>query len=153
MTRLREQFETTLPIESAFAYVADFANAAEWDPGVATAERLDDGPVGLGARYRLGIRVGSRVVPMEYRITAFEPPSRVVLTGSGSGIDAVDEIRLGRTATGTVVDYVAAIRLGGPLRLIQPLFGGAFDRVATNAANGMRSTLDRLAARDGAQPS
>ncbi len=37
MTTLHEQIDTTLPIEATFAYVADFANAEEWDPGVATA--------------------------------------------------------------------------------------------------------------------
>ena len=51
------------------------------------------GPVGLGARYRLGVRMRGRVAPMEYRITTYEPPSRVVLTGEGSNVSAVDEIR------------------------------------------------------------
>ena len=81
MTTLRERIETPLPIDEAFAYVADFANSQEWDPGVATAERLDTGPVGVGSRYRLGVRMGGRVAPMEYRISVFEPPTRVVLTG------------------------------------------------------------------------
>ena len=43
MTTLTERIETTLPIEDTFAFVADFANSAVWDPGVATAERLDAG--------------------------------------------------------------------------------------------------------------
>ena len=70
MTRLHERIQTPLTLEETFAYVADFANSQEWDPGVASAERLDDGPVGVGARYRLGVRLGRRVAPMEYRITA-----------------------------------------------------------------------------------
>ena len=36
MTRLNERIQTPLPIEDAFAYLADFANSEEWDPGVAT---------------------------------------------------------------------------------------------------------------------
>ncbi len=40
MTRLHERIKTTLPIEAAFDYVADFANAQEWDPGVASARRI-----------------------------------------------------------------------------------------------------------------
>ena len=70
---LHETIETALPLDEAFAFVADFANASRWDPGVATSERIDAGPVGVGARYRLGVRMRGRVVPMEYRITAFEP--------------------------------------------------------------------------------
>jgi carbon monoxide dehydrogenase subunit G len=146
MTTLHEQVETTLPIDDVFAYVADFANSREWDPGVATAERLDTGPVGLGSRFRLGVRLGSRVAPMDYTISAFEPPTRVVLTGSGSGVSAVDEMRLEALASGTRLDYTADIRLGGLLRLVQPFLGGAFATIGRNAADGMRRTLEALAA-------
>ena len=123
MTTLRERIETPLPIDETFAYVADFANSQEWDPGVATAERLDPGPVGVGSRYRLGVRMGGRVAPMEYRISVFEPPTRVVLTGEGSGVTAVDDIRFEPAGDGTRVDYTADIKLGGFLGLIQPLLG------------------------------
>jgi carbon monoxide dehydrogenase subunit G len=146
MTTLNERIETSLPVDAAFAYVADFANAQEWDPGVATAERIDEGPVGLGARYRLGVHLGRRVAPMEYRISVFEPPHRVVLVGSGSGVSAVDDIRFQPAGTGTRIDYIADIRLGGVLRFVQPFLGRAFATIARNATSGMRRTLDERAA-------
>lgn len=146
MTKLHERIETTLPIDETFAFIADFANSSAWDPGVATSERIDDGPVGLGARYRLGVRMRGKVVPMEYRITSYEPPTRVVLTGEGSGVSAVDEIRFEPTATGTAIDYTADIRLGGWMRLIQPFVGGAFEKVAKDALGGMQQALDARAA-------
>jgi carbon monoxide dehydrogenase subunit G len=147
VTTLHEQIDTTLPIDSAFEYVADFANSQEWDPGVASAERVDSGPVGVGARYRLGVRIGSRVAPMDYRITVFEPPHRVVLVGSGSGVSAVDDIRFGSVGTGTRIDYTADIRLTGLLRIVQPLLGGAFANTGRRAAEGMRRVLAERAAR------
>lgn len=148
MTRLHEIIETPLPVEDAFAFIADFANSQQWDPGVATSERIDDGPVGLGARYRLGVRMRGRVAPMEYRITAFEAPRRVVLTGEGSGVSAVDEIRFEPidAGTGTRIDYTADIRLGGWMRLIQPLVGGTFEKIAKDALGGMKRALDERAA-------
>lgn len=146
MTRLHEIIETPLPVEDAFAFVADFANSQHWDPGVATSQRIDDGPVGLGARYRLGVRMRGRVAPMEYRITTFEAPRRVVLTGEGSGVSAVDEIRFEPTSKGTRIDYTADIRLGGWMRLIQPLVGGAFEKIAKDALGGMQRALDERAA-------
>ncbi len=146
MSTLNERIETSLPVDAAFAYVADFANSQEWDPGVATAERIDEGPVGIGARYRLGVHLGRRVAPMEYRISVFEPPYRVVLVGSGSGVSAVDDIRFQPVGTGTRIDYTADIRLGGVLRFVQPFLGRAFATIARNAAGGMRRTLDERAA-------
>jgi carbon monoxide dehydrogenase subunit G len=146
MTTLRGRIETPLAIEPAFAFVADFANSAHWDPGVAYSERLDDGPVGVGSRYRLGVRLSGRVAPMEYRISVFEPPARVVLVGQGSGVSATDEIRFGTTGTGTRIDYTADIRLGGLLRVAQPFLGRAFDRIGRDALAGMKRALDERAA-------
>ena len=151
MTKLHERIETTLPIEEAFAFIADFANSSRWDPGVANSERIDAGPVGLGARYRLGVRMRGRVAPMEYRITTFEPPTRVVLTGEGSNVSAVDEIVFERTATGTAIDYTADIRLGGWMRLVQPFAGGAFEKIARDALGGMQKALDERAAAQAAR--
>lgn len=145
MATLKERIDTALPIDEAFAFVADFANSSRWDPGVATSERLDAGPVGIGARYRLGIRMRGRVASMEYRISAFEPPHRVELVGHGSGVAAVDDIRFEATDFGTRIEYLADIRLRGALRLIEPFAGGAFARIARDARDGMQRTLDERA--------
>lgn len=145
MTRLLETLETRLPIEETFAFVADFANAAAWDPGVASSRRLDEGPVAVGARYQLGIRMRGKVVPMVYEVTAWEPQRRVVLAGEGSGVKAVDEIRFTPTATGTRIDYTADIRLQGWMRLVQPFAGGALARIADDAVRGMRRALEERA--------
>jgi carbon monoxide dehydrogenase subunit G len=151
LTKLHERIETSLPIEETFNFIADFANSSRWDPGVATSERIDAGPVGLGARYALGVRMRGRVAPMEYRITTYEPPTRVVLTGEGSGVSAVDEIRFAPRAdgTGTAIDYTADIRLGGWMRVVQPFVGGTFEKIAKDALGGMQRALDdRAAVRD-----
>ncbi len=146
MPNLREQLQTALQIDDAFAFVADFANSSHWDPGVANAERIDgSGPVGVGARYRLGIRMGGGVSPMEYRIVTFEPPRRVVLAGEGSGVSAIDEIRFEPSGGGTRIDYIADIRLRGPRALLTPLARGTFARIARDAREGMQRTLDELA--------
>jgi len=150
MAVLRERIQTPLGIDDAFAFVADFANAMRWDPGVATSERIDEGPMRVGARYRLGVRVGGRIAPMQYEITHLEPSRRVVLVGEGAGVSATDDIRFTPTGTGTTIDYTADIRLVGLRRLLAPLAGGAFRELAENARAGMQWALDeRAAARSG----
>ena len=147
MTRIHERIETALPIDDAFDYVAEFANSHAWDPGTLSSRRLDSGPVRAGARYLLDVRMGDRVAPMEYRIRDFERPDRVVLTGTGPSVNAVDEIRFERAGDGTVIDYTADIRLGGLLRLAQPFLGGTFVKIGRDAAAGMDRALAALAAR------
>ncbi|MHB8959263.1 MAG: SRPBCC family protein [Candidatus Limnocylindrales bacterium] len=146
MAVLRERIETPLSIDDAFAFVADFANAVAWDPGVASAERIDAGALGVGARYRLGVRMGGRVAAMEYVVTVFEPLRRVVLAGTGSGVEALDEIVFEATPTGTRIDYTADIRLRGVMRLAAPFAGGALARIGRDARDGMQRALDQRAA-------
>jgi len=148
MPTIHERIETALPLQDAFDLIADFSNAPGWDPGVSTSERLDASPLGEGARFRLGVRMAGRVVPMEYIVTTWQPPRRVVLTGSGSGVAALDDIRFEATPSGTRIDYTADIRLRGLLRLATPFAGGAFARIARDAREGMQRTLDRRAAAD-----
>ena len=146
MPIIRQRIQTTLPVDDAFSFVADFANSAIWDPGTVTSKRIDAGPVGEGARYQLGVKIGGRTAPMEYRITTFDPPRRVVLRGEGSNVTAVDDIRFEGSPTGTTIDYTADIRLTGLLRLVQPFAGRAFAAIGRDAAAGMEKTLAELAA-------
>jgi len=146
MPRLTEHIETSLSPADAFRFVADFANASRWDPGVASSERIDPGPLAVGSRFRLGVRMAGRVAPMEYRITHLEAPDRVVLEGEGSGVEAVDDIRFAAGGEGTRIQYVADIRLRGLLRLAAPFAGPAFARLARNARDGMEQALADLAA-------
>jgi carbon monoxide dehydrogenase subunit G len=145
MAKLHETFETTLSAEKAFAFVADFSNSSLWDPGVAWSEGLTSGPVRVGSAYRLGVRFGSRVAPMEYRITTLDPGRRVVLEGKGSGVEATDDIRFEPLATGTRVDYMADIRLRGWLRLVAPFAGRAIAAIGRNGRAGMLKTLEEMA--------
>jgi carbon monoxide dehydrogenase subunit G len=82
---------------------------------------------------------------MTYEVTTWEPGRRVVLDGAGSNVVARDEIRFEPTATGTRVDYTADIRLTGWMRLAEPFAGGAFERIATDAAAGMQRALGERA--------
>lgn len=145
MTRIHERIETDLAIDHAFDYIADFDHADEWDPNTTDAARIGTEPPGLGARFALEVRMGRRTAPMEYRITEYDRPRRVVLVGEGSGVTTVDDIRFERIGERTVVDYMADIRLGGLSRLAQPLLGGAFRRIGQQAAEGMNRELARRA--------
>lgn len=146
MAILRETVETPLARDEAFAFVADFANAAQWDPGVIASAQLGDGPVGVGTRYQLLVRMGGRAAPMTYTVTAWEPGRRVVLAGTGSGVRATDEIRFEPAASGTRIAYTADIRLTGWRRLLAPFARGALARVARDAREGLAGELARRVA-------
>jgi hypothetical protein len=146
-TTISEQVQTPLESKRAFAYIADFGHQAEWDPNTTSSRRVDSGELGTGARFALEVRSGWSTKPMEYRITEYEPPTRVVLVGEGPGIWSRDTITLTPMPSGgTLVDYVAEIRLDGILGWLQPLLGRPLASVGTAAATGLERELDRIAA-------
>jgi carbon monoxide dehydrogenase subunit G len=142
MTRIREVRETDRPIDEVFAYVADFASTAEYDPGVASALQLDHGPVGRGTRYTVNAVFLGRTLPMEYRIVDFDPPHRVVLEGVGSTSTARDDIRFETVGGRTRVTWTLDLKLRGVNRLATPLLGPFLRRLGRAALDGLQRRLN-----------
>ena len=53
MAYYRAQLDVRRPIDEVFAYLADFSNTQEWDPGVVSARKRVDGAVTMGARFKV----------------------------------------------------------------------------------------------------
>lgn len=142
MISLHEVIEVDRPQGEVFAYVADFANAAEWDPGVVESERLDEGPVGVGARYRVAVKMGPAKPNMTYEVTEYQPDTKVVLHGKGAGLDAIDSIEFAATDTGgTRIDYRADFTLPVFVRPFESLLRKSFEQVGRKALAGLAKTL------------
>jgi carbon monoxide dehydrogenase subunit G len=140
--RLQETRFVSRPIQEVFDYTADFANIADWDPGVVSSRRVGGGPVGVGARYDLQVRFGSSVGPMDYEITVYEPPDRVIIVGRGEKVDAVDEIRFERADGKTRIDYTADLDFKGLMRWLVPFAGGTLRKVGERALDGLVRALE-----------
>ena len=143
MARYRTTVESTKTPEEAFDYLADFANAREWDPGVVEGENLTGRPLGKGSRFRLVSRFAGRRVPLEYQILAFDRPGRVVFQADQTAVRSTDEIRFDAAGDGTAVTYEAELQLKGLVgKLLDPLLGLAFRRIGDRATAGLREALN-----------
>lgn len=145
MARYTASLVVPQPPEEVFAYLADFENVAEWDPGIAEAERLDPGPVGPGTRFRVVSVFLGRRVGLQYAVTKYDPPHRVVLEGRGGSVAAVDTIACEPEAGGTRVTWDARLRLEGAAGwlapALDPLLGLAFRWIGNDAVRGLREKL------------
>jgi dehydrogenase/reductase SDR family member 12 len=141
MIRLRETIEVARPIDEVFAYVSNFGNAAQWDPGVAESVKAGSGPIGAGTVFELRVRFGPRSIPMAYAIREFDRPRRVLLEGKSDSVHALDDIGFVATPRGTRITYTADISLLGASRIVEPLLQGALDRVGKNAVRGLQNAL------------
>ncbi|HME04459.1 MAG TPA: SRPBCC family protein, partial [Solirubrobacteraceae bacterium] len=125
----------------AFAYLSDFSNAQEWDPGTVQAERLGEGQLGEGTEFRLVAAFLGRHTTLTYRIVEYDPPNAVTFRGENSTVVSLDRIAFESSDGGTRVLYDADLRLKGLLKLADPLLGLAFNRIGDSALAGMRKTL------------
>ncbi|MFO1324383.1 MAG: SDR family NAD(P)-dependent oxidoreductase [Burkholderiales bacterium] len=141
MIRLHETLDVPRPIDDVFAYVGNFANAAQWDPGVAESHKASPGPVAVGTQFDLRVRFGPRSIPMTYVVREYAPPSRIVLEGRSDSVHALDAIAFAPTAEGTRITYTVDISLQGALRHAERWLGGTLDRVGKNAMRGMQAAL------------
>lgn len=145
MARYRTEQPFAGPPETAFDYLANFESVAEWDPGVSEATCLDEGPVGVGSRFRVVVRTG----PLVYEVKELDPGRRIRLVAESSTLRSDDVISVLPVDGGATVAYDAELSLRGWAVVFSPFLGLVFDRIGDKAAAGLRAKLDDLA---GASP-
>jgi NAD(P)-dependent dehydrogenase (short-subunit alcohol dehydrogenase family)/carbon monoxide dehydrogenase subunit G len=141
MKRLHETIAVPRELDDVFHYTANFSNIEQWDPGINRSRKITGGPLGEGSRFRLQVKTGPTTTEMDYVITRFEPPHRVVLEGTGGSVHAIDDIRFSAEDGITRVDYTAEITVSGLAGLFEPLLDKTLDRIAKNAMSGLKEAL------------
>ena len=94
--RYSREIEVDSGVDATFAYLTDFANAAEWDPGIVEARRLTPAPTAVGSRFEVIALFRGRRQRFEYVVTDFEEPQRIALRGEGEKAVSDDVITRGR---------------------------------------------------------
>lgn len=139
MTRYCRTIHVDAAPGEAFDFLARFSNAADWDPGVASARMLTPEPVGRGSAFELMVRAAGRQAPFRYEIIEYERPARVVLRAEQPRIVSADTITVSAAPQGgSEVTYDADLRLTGLLRFLDPVLALAFRRIGDRALEGLR---------------
>ena len=138
MARFVDAIDLPIPPETAFDYLADFHRTTEWDPGVVEAERRTPAPTRLGSAFRVVVSTLGVRRPLEYTITCYERPHRLVLEGGDEGLTSIDDIAFAEREGGCRVTYEARVELRGLARLADPILDVAFQVIGRLAARGLR---------------
>jgi len=147
MPVIKRTITTTLPLKDSFEYLADFSNAAEWDPGTVTSKARDDQAPHVGQEYDLEVAWGDRRLDMVYTITKLDDNDLLELVGDGSTTHAVDTMTFTTDGETTTVTYQADIRLKGILRIAEPFLKSKFTSLGDEAEYGLSTALAKRAAR------
>lgn len=140
MPRYIATIPSAWPADRAFAYMADFSNAREWDPSVVSASRGDDGPVRPGSSFDLRVRAGKRVMDFRYEITRMDERT-VVLRAMTPRFESIDTITVREDGARSEVRYDAYLTGRGAMRFANPLIGRTFHRMGAAAHERLRGVL------------
>ena len=141
MPRYITVIDSTWNVDAAFAYMSDFSNAARWDPGVITAQRLDTGDVREGSSFDLTVAFAGRKMTLRYTVRSLKPPQQVVFVASTRLLESVDTLTFERLGAGSRIAYDAHLRFKGIAAVANPLLAIAFRRVGDRARDSLRSVL------------
>ena len=141
--RYRREIEVPSAADATFAYLADFANTAEWDPGITEARRLTPAPTAVGSRFAVVATFRGKPQRFEYVVTEYDEGSRIALRGEGEKARSDDVITVTASGGGARVGYEAELRLKGVYRIAEPFLGSTFRRLGDDALNGLAARLAR----------
>jgi carbon monoxide dehydrogenase subunit G len=141
------RFEKTIEVARepgrTFSFLADFSNTAEWDPGVAEARRLTEGPTVIGSRFEVIALFRGKRHRFEYVVTELDEGRRVAVHAEGEKAISDDVVTVEPAGDGSRITYEAVSRMKGIYRLAEPVIAVVFRRMGNDALAGLKRTLDR----------
>ena len=142
MARYRTMINSNMDADAAFSYMANFANALDWDPSVDVARHVGSEPIAEGSRFELEVMFARRRIKLEYSITTFDQPHQVVLRAHNSLFRSVDTITVTPAPGGSLDEYDAWLDGTGLFRLFNPVLAMTFRRVGDHARDGLQRVLN-----------
>ena len=142
MARIRGEVEIRRPVEEVFDFVADERNEPTYNPTMLVAEKVTEGPVGAGTRFRASIRSGRRPVNMQIEYTAFDRPHRLASTSRMAAADFTGTLTFTRTPAGTRLRWSWQARPKGAVRLLAPVFAPIGARQERRIWTALRDHLE-----------
>jgi hypothetical protein len=136
--------ETPASAQSAFKYIADFSNVADWDPTVKSARRIGSKPLGEGSRFEVSMDTPIRPFVFRYEILRYEPNRLIIFQAESPTLRSLDTIEIESLRKGCRVHYDADLRLRRGLYLLDFAAHLAFQFSGRSSARGLEKALREL---------
>ncbi len=121
MVRVEGEIDIDRPVEEVFDFVADERNEPRFNPQMRRAERISDGPIGVGARFRAEMVSMGRTVEMVIEFTDFERPRRLASSTHMSSMDIRYTLTFEPAPEGTRMRWSGDLKPRGIFKLMSPL--------------------------------
>ena len=130
------------PVEDVFDFVADECNEPSYNAQMRLAEKISDGPIGVGTQYRAEVVSGGRPVSMIIEFTTYERPRRLASRTTMSAMDIAYTLTFEPVREGTRMGWSGEIQPHGMLKLMGPLVGWIGRRQERRIWTGLKDVLE-----------
>ncbi len=145
MVHIEGQIDIHRPVEEVFDFVAAETNEPLYNPRMRKAEKLTDGPTGVGARFRTEIMSWGSPAEMTVEFTGYDRPRRLASTTTTSVMDVQGELTFERTPEGTRMCWSWNIDAHGCLRYMGPLVAYLGRKQERNTWSNLKRLLEEKA--------
>jgi hypothetical protein len=104
--------------DEVFDFLADIRNERSWNPRIVTIEKVSEGPISAGTKFR-GIYAGIGELTTE--LVVFERPRRFSFRSTGPRMHIEGQFVLAPSPAGTTIDLEAELAPQSFFRLLAPL--------------------------------
>jgi uncharacterized protein YndB with AHSA1/START domain len=128
------------PPAEVYAFLAEPANLPRWQAGIVAAERTSPPPTAVGSTARVVLELMGQQVSAEITVREADPPRRLALAASVSGMGIVATLDLAPHDDGTEITLTSEVRA-------ENIFMAPLERMVTDTAErDLDTSLTRLQA-------
>jgi uncharacterized protein YndB with AHSA1/START domain len=115
------------PVEQVFAFLMDTTKLTTWQTNLIKIDKITEGPLRLGSRFREVRRMGKRESEIHGEITALEPNKRLE-TKTVTKPQAMVSYSLDPESGGTRLKYKFVLVTSGLMRLLEPVIASSIKK-------------------------
>jgi len=140
MRRVQRTAQITATPAEVYAFLAEPANLPRWQAGIVAAERTSPPPTAVGSTARVLLELMGQQVSAQITVREAEPPRRLALAASVSGMGIVATLDLAPHDGGTEITLASEVRA-------ENIFMAPLERMVTDTAErDLDASLSRLQA-------
>ena len=130
------------PVHDVFAYATDPHHLSSWQTNTVSAQRVDDGPYGVGSRLREVHRTpGGKELESVVEVVEYAP-DRVFALEVKEGTPIHAHLTFEPAGAGTRMRFRAHGRLSGPTRIMEPLFARMLRKQFARHVDTLKNVLE-----------
>jgi hypothetical protein len=130
-------------VEQVFDFVADQRNEPIYNPRMLRSEKITDGPIGVGTRFRATAMSGRRPVEMYIEVTEYQRARRFGSRTTMSSVDVDGGLTFEAVAGATRMSWSWEVHpRGWPLRRLGPLVAILGRRQEQTIWTGLKNQLE-----------